>query len=333
MKIPSSSALLRHVHSSRFSASLAIMLLVASAGCRPNEPRVDEQKLDGPASVQDVARALGMQVVSTSTYVVTLRNELNTITIYADPQGQAYLNGQVVGRSGGFVIADDTVYVPREVVAQLRAGMIVRQSAPTIKKVYEAPPPIDDRGPLVRLKGAKVVIDAGHGGKDPGTHDNAGRTEKSLVLAMANMVAERLRVRGVEVVMTRTTDVFVERSDRCDIANSSGARAFVSIHADWNPDPSKSGHTVIMPAAGGSEQLALAKEISSRMVASGSPQRAIRKDDRVLRVLTQIRIPNVIVELGFLSNGREAARLNDPAYQQRMADAVAEGIIAYLARR
>jgi len=88
-----------------------------------------------------------------------------------------------------------------------------------------------------------------------------------------------------------------------------------------------------MPAAGGGEQLALAKEISSRMVASGSPQRAIRKDDRVLRVLTQIRIPNVIVELGFLSNGREAARLNDPAYQQRMADAIAEGIIAYLARR
>jgi N-acetylmuramoyl-L-alanine amidase len=314
---------------------LSMILLIATVGCTPSSIDPSSPALADKMSLQDASASLGMRVTSVTAYTATLKDGVNTVVIYSDPNGQAFINGQSVGEIGGYRVVDGTIYIPRGVLPELRARMQKSSiTAPPLVIITDQPSPALGPGPLVKLKNIKVVIDAGHGGTDSGTQaSGAARPEKNINLAVATIVADTLRQHGVEVIMTRSSDVAVDLDDRCSIANRSGAKAFVSIHADSNRDSSKSGHTIILPASGGGEQSALAQEISSRMASAGSPTRAIRKDDRGLRVLTHIKIPNVIVELGFLSNSREAAKLSDPAFQHRVGEAIADGIIAYITRR
>jgi N-acetylmuramoyl-L-alanine amidase len=88
------------------------------------------------------------------------------------------------------------------------------------------------RVPLARIK--KVVIDAGHGGKDPGAIGRSGSQEKDITLDIAKRLRNLLALEGVEVVMTRSTDRFVTLESRADIANNSKADLFLSIHANAN---------------------------------------------------------------------------------------------------
>lgn len=93
--------------------------------------------------------------------------------------------------------------------------------------------------PLAKIK--KVVIDAGHGGTDPGTIGKTGLREKDVVLDITKRLSSLLRASGVEVVMTRSTDRLIPLSDRVDIANNSQADLFLSIHANANRVRSLSG--------------------------------------------------------------------------------------------
>jgi N-acetylmuramoyl-L-alanine amidase len=86
--------------------------------------------------------------------------------------------------------------------------------------------------PLLRLK--KIVIDAGHGGKDPGAIGRTGLREKDVNLDIAKRLARLLRLEGIEAVMTREGDRFVSLSRRANIANNSGADLFISIHSNAN---------------------------------------------------------------------------------------------------
>jgi N-acetylmuramoyl-L-alanine amidase len=86
--------------------------------------------------------------------------------------------------------------------------------------------------PLTRIK--KIVIDAGHGGKDPGTIGKRGLREKDVNLDIAKRLSRLLRSDGVEVIMTRSTDTFVSLERRVDIANNSRADLFISIHSNAN---------------------------------------------------------------------------------------------------
>lgn len=195
-------------------------------------------------------------------------------------------------------------------------------------KVTPPPPPPPPPPPV----SGKVVIDPGHGGKDAGTTASRLIAEKNVNLAVSLMVGEMLRSRGVAVVYTRSDDRFIELDTRVAISNRSGAKLFVAIHADSAEDRSAAGHTIIMPETPSSEEWVAAAEISKYMVAAGSAKHSVHKDVRGLRVLRYAKIPAVLVELGFLSNSREAALLADKNYQRKLAGAIAEGIIAYLNR-
>jgi N-acetylmuramoyl-L-alanine amidase len=250
------------------------------------------------------------------------------VVIFSDPGGRAYVNGRAVGPEGGFKMAGDILYVPNEAVASIRSALK--------SWVDVRPPPGVTPAPtanVLKVSG-RVVIDAGHGGHDSGT-TAAGKSspEKNINLAVATAVVEHLRKRGLDVVVTREGDQFVDLDERVAIANRGGAKLFVSIHADSSEKPSDIGHTIITPDVNSPEATAAAREISRCLAAAGSPVHSVRKDVRHLRVLSATRVPAVIVELGFLSNPREAARLCDRACQQRMAQAIAEGVIAYLGRK
>ena len=111
----------------------------------------------------------------------------------------------------------------------------------------------------------KVVVDPGHGGHDPGAIGRSGLQEKDVNLDIAKRLAKLLRSQGIEVVMTRSTDIFIPLSTRVDIANRSGADLFISVHANANRVRSLNGFEVyyVCPTVGDSKRaLNTAKSVS-----------------------------------------------------------------------
>jgi len=102
--------------------------------------------------------------------------------------------------------------------------------------------------PLLKIK--KIVIDAGHGGKDPGAIARTGLREKDVTLDIAKRLSKLLKSEGIEVVMTRSVDRFISLSSRVDIANNSQADLFLSIHANANRVRSLNGFEVYYVSVG-----------------------------------------------------------------------------------
>jgi N-acetylmuramoyl-L-alanine amidase len=178
--------------------------------------------------------------------------------------------------------------------------------------------------------GGTVVIDAGHGGKDPGTRSRTGVLEKDVNLAIALAVAAELRRQGVNVVLTRDSDVFVSLDNRAEIANKCGATLFVSIHCDFDKNASTKGFSVLIPRSGPEKASAAGHAIAEDLQSGGAQCHSIRRDHRGLRVLEKTHSPAVLIEVGFLSNPSEAAKLHHNAYRKTIGVSIAEGIAEYL---
>ena len=168
-----------------------------------------------------------------------------------------------------------------------------------------------------------VVIDAGHGGKDPGGYWY-GTTEKRFCLDVAKRLQTALKAKGFNVVMTRTTDVYVELSDRAAKANRYRNAIFVSIHFNASRDRSISGFETHYRSSRGR---VLAQSIQSAMDRNipGTNRGIHLRDYKVLR---ETRCTAALVECGFISNKREYANCNSPAHRQKLANAIASGIAA-----
>jgi N-acetylmuramoyl-L-alanine amidase len=168
-----------------------------------------------------------------------------------------------------------------------------------------------------------VVIDAGHGGKDPGARWN-GLLEKTLALDMAKRLETALRERGFKTVMTRSADTYVELSERAAIANRHPGAIFVSVHFDASRDTSAKGFTTHYRSKrarllAASVQRTLNKQVSGR-------SREIDWQD--LKVLRETKGTAVLVECGFISNVHEAANCKNPQHLQTIAEAISVGIAA-----
>jgi N-acetylmuramoyl-L-alanine amidase len=175
---------------------------------------------------------------------------------------------------------------------------------------------------------ATVVLDAGHGGHDPGGVPGQRYIEKHAALRVAKLVQARLKAAGHRVVMTRTSDVFVELSKRVALANKSPANSvFVSIH--FNSAPNRDAHG-IETYYYDERSLSLAQAIHQRVLrASGEEDRNVRKAR--FYVLRNNRRTAVLAELGFLTNEQEGGRVaRSSDYVQRLAAAVADGILSVL---
>ncbi|MEW5762947.1 MAG: N-acetylmuramoyl-L-alanine amidase [Bacillota bacterium] len=187
------------------------------------------------------------------------------------------------------------------------------------------------------LAGKTVVVDAGHGGTDPGVVGPSGVPEKDITLAVARRLRDLLRGGGARVIMTREKDEGLgdsKRDDleaRVDLANRSEADIFVSIHANSFQEPDEDGaQTFSQP--GCIESRRLSHAIQAEIV------RLLRNTVRVPKEVDyflnrQTRMPSVIVEIGFVTNPREERLLVDPTYQGQMAFAIYAGIIKYFAER
>lgn len=176
----------------------------------------------------------------------------------------------------------------------------------------------------------RVVIDPGHGGPDPGAVGIGGLRETDVVLDVSLQVARILQARGVQVLMTRTTDVDVDLPPRVALANSSSADAFVSIHANAlsMARPDVNGVETFYFQGGRSAALSEAIQRQLMAVSPGTPDRGSRPGR--FFVIRRTVMPSALTEMGFVTGEIDAPRLADPEFRRRLAQAVATGILNYL---
>ncbi|UVI27807.1 N-acetylmuramoyl-L-alanine amidase [Paenibacillus spongiae] len=173
----------------------------------------------------------------------------------------------------------------------------------------------------------KVVIDAGHGGKDPGAPAVNGRHEKEFNLAVALKVKALLdKEPKLKAYMTRANDTFIELDDRVKIANDLKADVFVSIHANRASSASVTGTETYYNRANSKE---FANVMHKHLVAAtGFKDRSVRTAG--FRVIKYTTMPAVLLEVGYLSNKGDTEALYNEAKQNRMAEEIVAGIKEYL---
>lgn len=185
-----------------------------------------------------------------------------------------------------------------------------------------------------------VVLDPGHGGRDPGKVGAQGEQEKDINLAISLKVKERLEKDGMEVIMTREEDVMLADEDasnkkledlnnRIRIINERQPAVAVSIHQNSYSDASVKGAQIFYfthSDKGKQAAEALQKEL---LEFDQENTRKIKANDTYY-LLKKTEVPTVIVECGFLSCPEEAALLTDEAYQKKLAEAIAKGIESWV---
>lgn len=204
---------------------------------------------------------------------------------------------------------------------------------------------------LSGLKVKNIVIDPGHGGKDPGFQDGSHQ-EKKYTLLLAQELCDQLKRAGFKASLTRTTDSSLEKTLRPDIARHRAADLFISLH--WNSAGSprsdvKGLETYCLTPTGapstnargdtsGAETRIGNRNNAKNMLLAYVLQRSLVKnlgvEDRGVHrarfaVLCPAEMPAVLIEGGFMSHPTESKRIYDPAYRRQMARAIVEGIFAY----
>lgn len=236
-----------------------------------------------------------------------------------------FLSHPVVGRDNGFYVSAfdvETVFAPL-MHPERRAGGGIRT----------------------------ICLDPGHGGKDPGNVEGS-QQEKKYTLLLAQELRAQLTKLGFKVVLTRTKDTFVDLDDRSALAKKFGADLFVSLHFNASPS-SKSTvrgvETYCLTPAGASStnargvgagtgayrgnkndngNLLLAYQIQKSLVTGLSTEdRGVRRAR--FAVLRDVTVPAVLIEGGFMSHPSEGKKIFGPTYRKQMAQAIAQGIVAY----
>lgn len=185
--------------------------------------------------------------------------------------------------------------------------------------------------PNYPLKNRIIVLDPGHGLKDPGTNYD-GYKEKDIVLSVGKKVAERLRSAGAKVIMTRETDTFLELGERVKMAEDVFAELFVSIHVNSvkNNTTANGTETYFNTSnnMNGAESKLLAYEIQKEMVERANMYDRGIKDSGFF-VIKNNQIPAVLLEMGFLPNKEDREKLVSDEFQNIFAEAIYQGIRNY----
>ncbi len=284
-------------------------------------------------ALKDLAAMYGLPLTMPGGKALLIRGQYTSLQFTADGR-EAMLNGSkvwlhvpVVKVRGNWSISDAD--------AQFVVDPLVRPSA------------------YLAARGMRtVVIDAGHGGKDPGTTSRSGLKEKDLVLDIALRLKAHLAAAGVRVVMTRDSDRFWELEDRPYLAARGAGDVFISIHMNAALSRSVQGIETFVTAAenfpptaesrtGGKYPAVPNNQFNHSNMAIGNQiQRAVvgitRAEDRGLKharfiVLKNSAMPAALVECGFLSNPQEAQKLSTPSYRETLALGVAQGVLNYFA--
>lgn len=188
----------------------------------------------------------------------------------------------------------------------------------------------DAEEPLEEEPEAPVVfVDAGHGGEDEGCA-REGIQEKTINLAVAKLVREKLEAIGYRVIMAREDDSYISKEDRVKLANASGADIYVSIHQNASEDTAVNGMEVWYE---GEDTLRdnkrLAQLIRQQTAAGASVLARELRGDADFHVTGSTIMPACLIETGFLSNAEERDKLVTAEYQEQIAAGIVQGIEYY----
>ena len=225
----------------------------------------------------------------------------------------------------------------------LRMGVLIVLCALSIGLMQPSAAPVE--APVLTLSGMTVALDPGHGGYDGGARArDSGIWEKEITLQIALAAEKALTERGATVILTRRTDEDFAKEDltgkarkrsdlqkRLDLAEEAGADVFLSIHLNEYRSRAESGPQVFYQRGADAGRL-LAGALQESLIQTLRPskeRKAMAGDYYVLRG----PLPAALVECGFLSNAQEEKSLLDPAYQRRIAEAIAGGLETYASLR
>jgi N-acetylmuramoyl-L-alanine amidase len=168
-----------------------------------------------------------------------------------------------------------------------------------------------------------VVVDAGHGGRDSGAYRRYGPPEKVVTLDVATRLSRKLRDSQINVIMTRTNDVFIPLDTRVDIENSTPNSIFVSIHFNDSQRRGVKGFETYYHSPYAAE---LAQNIQNRLCSlKGAVNRGVHTAD--FRVVRKALYPAVLVECGYLSNRSDGRQARNGEYRELLADKIAHAIV------
>ncbi len=178
------------------------------------------------------------------------------------------------------------------------------------------------------LAEATIVLDAGHGGSDGGASSTDGAYEKTYTLQTANAVASQLRTAGANVIMTRSTDTYVDLATRPVTAQKANADAFISIHFDSSPTAnSAEGHTTYYYSE--SKDMHLATYLSNSLANLNTNSRGVAYGN--FEVLRDNKQPSILLELGYINNTNDFSKIKTSAYQAKVALDIVNGLNKYFA--
>ncbi|MBZ4417265.1 N-acetylmuramoyl-L-alanine amidase [Myxococcus sp. RHSTA-1-4] len=222
------------------------------------------------------------------------------------------------------------------------------------------------------LKVRRVIIDPGHGGHDTGAIGKGGTREKDVALTVAKKLAEELREKGLEVVLTRDDDRFIRLEDRAKFANAEHGDLFISVHCNaaasrklrgietYTLNTSADRYSIRLAArenassekgisdlqfiladlatkANTEESSRLANQVQRSLVSGLSRRYSGIKDlghkEALFYVLLGVKMPAILVETSFLSNPEEEERLASGEYQSELAKAIAHGVEEFIGDR
>lgn len=191
-----------------------------------------------------------------------------------------------------------------------------------ILKIRKAPP-ISQSTPL---RGLNIAIDAGHGGNEAGAVGCLGHLEKDLNLEFAKFLEQELKHRGANVYMTRKSDEFVGLKERVDLANEADSVVLLSLHGNALPDsadPITNNGTEIYYYYNQAKPLAdvLLKEITTK---TGMNDHKVRQGS--LALVRNTNALSVLIEIGFLINPSDNAKMINKDFQKKTAEAIADGL-------
>ncbi len=249
----------------------------------------------------------------------------NTVVILIQPASGVTLG--VLNQAG-----DKFLALKLQQYRQIRPPMNLPPLLPPKQQLPDLKPRQPQITPRRDLRKGKIVviIDPGHGGKDSGAIGIGGVLEKDVILPIGKRITEVLERNGIQVIMTRDSDYFVTLPGRVTMAERANADVFVSIHANsaGANRPEVSGLETYHYDSG----LRLAQIVHSKILQSLNVRdRNVRKAR--FYVLRKTSMPSILVETGFLTGRDDAAKLRTSAYQNQMADAIAQGILQYLKSR
>jgi N-acetylmuramoyl-L-alanine amidase len=185
-----------------------------------------------------------------------------------------------------------------------------------------------------RSKRFLVVLDAGHGGWDPGAKGYYGALEKNINLSIVKWIWILSQMDpDVEIVLTRQDDRYIELRDRTGLANKLNADLYVSVHSNAHPRSNVTHGVEVLVADNPqlpthARNLALAKLLQKRISQKiGANDRGIRQQALYIR---WAKMPAVLIEAGFLTNPMEELKLRHPSYQLAIAQSILDGLREYL---